>query len=191
MTLALSTSSPQVSVALFEADRALKASFTRDAPRAASGAVIDLVHMVLADAECELRDLRLIAVDIGPGSFTGTRVAVTIAKVWADELDIPTLPVSAFDLIAVDRAVTIPNRKGEAFVRRVGAEPNLVALPLPVAATGYGEAASTLRYPDASNLADVEDWSQTVSALELLPAYLVEPSISQPKTRMGGQGSHA
>lgn len=47
-----------------------------------------------------LRQLSGIAVAIGPGMFTGLRVGVTTAKVMAQALRIPVIPIPSLDLVA-------------------------------------------------------------------------------------------
>ncbi len=55
-------------------------------------------------------DIKTIFVAIGPGSFTGIRVGVTFAKVFAWSLNIKVIPFSSLELIAStsNRDVIIP-----------------------------------------------------------------------------------
>jgi tRNA threonylcarbamoyladenosine biosynthesis protein TsaB len=48
----------------------------------------------------ELTQVSAIAVGIGPGMFTGLRVGVTTAKVLAQSLRVPVIPIPSLDLLA-------------------------------------------------------------------------------------------
>jgi tRNA threonylcarbamoyl adenosine modification protein YeaZ len=55
--------------------------------------------------DVEFGDLSLIAVDQGPGSFTGTRIAVNVAKTLAYDLNLPVFARSSLDLMATGVAM--------------------------------------------------------------------------------------
>jgi tRNA threonylcarbamoyladenosine biosynthesis protein TsaB len=48
----------------------------------------------------ELPQISAVAVGIGPGMFTGLRVGVTTAKVLAQSLRVPVIPIPSLDLLA-------------------------------------------------------------------------------------------
>src|SRR5690349_10126405 len=98
MTLALGTSSPMVSVALFGADGTLLGERHKEARGAASGALTVFVAELLSKTGTTKSQLERIIVDVGPGGFTGVKVGVTFAKTLAWALRIPVLSVESFDL---------------------------------------------------------------------------------------------
>lgn len=51
-------------------------------------------------SDVELSQVSAVAVGIGPGMFTGLRVGVTTAKVLAQTLRVPVIPVPSLDLLA-------------------------------------------------------------------------------------------
>lgn len=80
------------------------------------------VDFVRRQARIELSDLGAVAVDIGPGLFTGLRVGVATARAVAQALRVPVIPISSLDLLAFparfsDRviAAAIDARRGELF----------------------------------------------------------------------------
>jgi tRNA threonylcarbamoyladenosine biosynthesis protein TsaB len=87
------------------------------------------IEFLCAQTRIELRDIGAIAVDIGPGLFTGLRVGVATAKAMAQALRIPMVGVSSLDLLAFPlryaRRLIVPAidaRRGElyyAFYRQV------------------------------------------------------------------------
>jgi tRNA threonylcarbamoyladenosine biosynthesis protein TsaB len=58
------------------------------------------LDFVCRQARVELRDMGCVAVDIGPGLFTGLRVGVASAKAIAHALRVPMIGVSSLDLLA-------------------------------------------------------------------------------------------
>jgi tRNA threonylcarbamoyladenosine biosynthesis protein TsaB len=76
--LALTSSSTQASVAL--TDGATSLQKIHGTPRGHSEFMNAAIHELLQEAGWKLSDINLVAVDQGPGSFTGIRVAVSVAR---------------------------------------------------------------------------------------------------------------
>ncbi|MDB5026364.1 MAG: tsaB [Candidatus Eremiobacteraeota bacterium] len=72
----------------------------QDALEAGLGRIADL----LEEAGLRLRDLDRIAVGLGPGSFTGVRIAVAYAKSLAYGSGVPLVGVSSYDALEPDPA---------------------------------------------------------------------------------------
>lgn len=92
------------------------------------------------------RDVELVAVGIGPGSFTGLRIAVTAAKTFAYALGCPLLGVGTLRAIAAQAPegaaeihAVLDAQRSELFVQRfsrgAGGLPTLVALDEPAIST--------------------------------------------------------
>lgn len=62
--------------------------------------LLTLVRQVLDHAKLDRRELDLVAVGLGPGSFTGTRVGVATAKGLSLALDVPLMGVVSLRAIA-------------------------------------------------------------------------------------------
>lgn len=58
------------------------------------------IEFICAQAGIELSDIGIVAVDVGPGLFTGLRVGVSAAKAIAFALSTPMIGVSSLDLLA-------------------------------------------------------------------------------------------
>lgn len=87
------------------------------------------VEFLCAQAQVELREISVVAVDLGPGLFTGLRVGIATAKALAHGLTVPMIGVPSLDLLAFPVRFTsrlivtaIDARRGElyyAFYRQV------------------------------------------------------------------------
>ena len=91
--LSVSTSGARASAAYFENGvmRGLKLSDGVSH----SSAIGVLVNELLNEANCAPADLDCLAVDIGPGSFTGVRIGVSFVNGMALALNIPVVPVTS------------------------------------------------------------------------------------------------
>ena len=188
MTVVLSSSSPLASVALLDESGALLAEGREEAKMQASGALLFTLDRLLADTGLSLAQARVFAADLGPGSFTGVKVAVTMAKVMAFAHQVPAAGVTAFDLVSTSETVAIRSRKGEFFLRIPGEAPHIVA-EVPTAAVGSGEGLGDQRYPLAENAARLP--LEPVRPESLVPFYVAEPSISKPRDRRLLEGPRA
>ena len=174
--LCISTSSPWASVALLDDNGTVLWSEIELAQNRASGTCFEIFDRQGLD----LTTVTLFAADIGPGSFTGVRVGVTIAKTLAYLQKRQVVGADAFDLVASDRDVVLPSKKGEYFLRRVGQSPIRTTEIDVEHALGYplGDRSTP---PNAANFSELIESLEPQDPMRFLPKYLIDPSISTPK----------
>lgn len=189
MIAVFSTSSPYASVALFAADFSLVGSDGQEAPLAASGACLTMLQRLLDRANKNIADVEVFVADIGPGSFTGVKVAVTLAKTLAFASGKKSAGVTSFDLIATDRPVIVPSRKGEWFLRLPGAEVERVTATPAGEFVGYGPGMEEEAFPKAERASVLLSGLKVVDPELLLPNYIAQPSISTPKRPFVASGA--
>ena len=176
MIAAFSTSSPRASFAAFDDEGGLV--YADDAPARGAASEACLTMLQACGVAPERFDLWLA--DLGPGSFTGTRVGVVLAKTFAWCYGTPCGGADSFDLIAPDETVAIPNRKGEWLARTPGEEPRVVAADS-LAAVGYAPGLAEEVLPLAARFGALLGRIERVTPERLVPRYVVAPSISTPK----------
>jgi tRNA threonylcarbamoyladenosine biosynthesis protein TsaB len=88
-----------VGVALIRADGGA-AERIHEGGRAHAELLVPSIEEVCAVSGCTIADVDVIAVDAGPGLFTGLRVGVATAKALAQALGIDVLGVSSLDVLA-------------------------------------------------------------------------------------------
>jgi tRNA threonylcarbamoyladenosine biosynthesis protein TsaB len=97
--LAIETASVAVGVALAD-ESGLLAAFELRAGRRHAELLHGLVRSALDAAGLDFGDLEAIAVDVGPGLFTGIRVGVAAAKGFAMALGLPVVGVTSLEILA-------------------------------------------------------------------------------------------
>lgn len=65
-----------------------------------SAFLISTIQEVLSTNNIKPQDINLIAVNIGPGSFTGIRACVTVARVMAQQLDCKAVGISSLEILS-------------------------------------------------------------------------------------------
>ncbi|HEY7107650.1 MAG TPA: tRNA (adenosine(37)-N6)-threonylcarbamoyltransferase complex dimerization subunit type 1 TsaB [Acidimicrobiia bacterium] len=99
LLLAIDTATSQVSVAFGDGGGVLGQVSLQGGRRHAEQ-VAPAISYLCDELDVSLSHLAAIAVDIGPGLFTGLRVGVTTAKVMAQALRVPVVGIVSLDLVA-------------------------------------------------------------------------------------------
>lgn len=97
--LALETSSPSGSVAVCEVGKFLT-EFELDGFQRTAQSLSPAMHSILQHVSWKPRDVELVAVTQGPGSFTGLRAGITAAKVFAYACGCEVIGISTLEAIA-------------------------------------------------------------------------------------------
>ncbi len=147
----------------------------------ASGAAMRLLQESLDESGRTLAEATLFAADLGPGSFTGVKVAVTLAKTLAFAQKVLCIGSDSFDLIDADGTVVMPSKRGEWFLRRPGQAPTRQTELPEEAFTGFGPGIAEPVFPQAAKFAVLLKKLDSIEPEKLVPNYLIEPSISVPK----------
>jgi tRNA threonylcarbamoyladenosine biosynthesis protein TsaB len=120
MVLALDSSTSVLSLALVHAGQVLSERCFHP-PERSSVVLPEAAFEILAKQGLKVADLKGVAVGLGPGSFTGLRVGLSMAKALAYAARIPLAGVSSLKALALEGPVERPLwatgvfRRGEVF----------------------------------------------------------------------------
>lgn len=85
-----------------------------------SAFLISTLQEIMKENNIKPQDINLIATNIGPGSFTGIRACVTVARVMAQQLDCKAVGISSLEILAklADKnpLVALDARKNSAYL---------------------------------------------------------------------------
>jgi len=85
-----------------------------------SAYLISTIVEILKEHHLEPKDLYCIAIDIGPGSFTGIRACTTVARMLAQQLNIKAIGISSLEILSKilegNDLVALDARKNKAYV---------------------------------------------------------------------------
>ncbi|MCB1259433.1 MAG: tRNA (adenosine(37)-N6)-threonylcarbamoyltransferase complex dimerization subunit type 1 TsaB, partial [Acidimicrobiales bacterium] len=121
LILGIDTATTQVSVAVGGHEGVL-AAVQSSKPRRHAESLAPAIEFACQQARVELREISVVAVDLGPGLFTGLRVGIATAKAMAHALRVPMIGVPSLDLLAFPArfsnrliVAAIDARRGELF----------------------------------------------------------------------------
>ena len=129
--LLIDTTTSFVTVSIIEDDNVLY-KFHEQILNDTSSKIIPIIEEGFNSVNFELKDIDKILVCNGPGSFTGIRVGVTVAKTIAWSLKREVIPISSLELMATtntDRKYLVPMidaRRGNVFGSIYDSDLNIV-----------------------------------------------------------------
>lgn len=121
ITLAFDTCLDKMYVALKQDNRILTSKIVLNQDNKYHSAfLISTIQEVLSTNNIKPQDINLIAVNIGPGSFTGIRACVTVARVMAQQLDCKAVGISSLEILSKistkNPLVALDARKNSAYL---------------------------------------------------------------------------
>lgn len=141
MILGIETAVEHVGVALGD-HRGIRAHTMVASDRRHAESLTPMIRFAMQQASVEMTDLSAIAVDVGPGLFTGMRVGMATAQSMAWALDLPVVPICSLDALAMNAdlsestvAAALDARRGEVYwavyrMRGSGVEPQRISEPV-------------------------------------------------------------
>ena len=99
LILAVDTTAKPVSCALAEGNRVL-ASYYANTGLTHSQTLLPMIESLLQTSDKRMEDVDALAVNAGPGSFTGVRIGVSAVKGLAFTRDLPCVAVSTLECMA-------------------------------------------------------------------------------------------
>ena len=121
ITLAFDTCLDKMYVVLKQDNRILASKIVLNQDNKYHSAfLISTIQEVLSTNNIKPQDINLIAVNIGPGSFTGIRACVTVARVMAQQLGCKAVGISSLEILSKistkNPLVALDARKNSAYL---------------------------------------------------------------------------
>lgn len=185
LTLGFDTSAAHCAAALLRGDAVLDQQ-QEEMPKGQAERLMPMLAEMLARQGLIWHDLTVIGVGIGPGNFTGVRIAVAAARGLALSLGIPAVGVSTLEARAhgLPRPLTVVEdaRRGECYVQDFGPDTppalaTLATLAIPQGRALAGTAAATIATlaPDARLAAPAMPLAEAIARIAAARAATPQP----------------
>ena len=182
LILSFDTSAAHCAAALLSGDRLL-ATRGEEMGRGQAERLFPMLEELLAEAGVTWGDLTAIGVGVGPGNFTGIRIAVSAARGLALGLDIPAVGISSFDALRegaegpILAAVSAP--RGAVYLDAPDAPPLGPVQPDALASQIAGNGLNVVG-------AEAETLAQLTGGRALTPVYPLAEAIARAAARHAG-----
>ncbi|AQX27466.1 MULTISPECIES: tRNA (adenosine(37)-N6)-threonylcarbamoyltransferase complex dimerization subunit type 1 TsaB [unclassified Bartonella] len=137
LILAIDTASIYCAVALVQ-HKSVVARISKCIGKGHAEKLIGQIDQLINQANIKLDQINRIAVNIGPGSFTGIRIGVATARALALALEIPAIGVSSLEALAAQvvnenttSIITVIIEAGRGMFYHQNFNNNLIALSMP------------------------------------------------------------
>jgi len=118
--LAFDTCLDKTYITLANGDKYINKTILSDGQNYHSAYLISTIVEILKENNITPQNLDYIATDIGPGSFTGIRACVTVARMLAQQLNIGLVGVSSLEILSkildANDLVALDARKNKAYL---------------------------------------------------------------------------
>jgi tRNA threonylcarbamoyladenosine biosynthesis protein TsaB len=187
--VAIETSGALGTVAAFERGT-LVAEWTSSVSNAHGESVFGLLDLALAHCGWKAGSVELWAAGVGPGSFTGVRVAIAtvtgiVMATGAKAVGVSSFEAVRFDAGSHETAVMLPSLPGEVYL-----EVRSDKVPQSIEAIAIAELATRLQGFSGTVFRDARPSASMVAAVAaaglggvLAPLYVSPPRITIPKAR--------
>ena len=99
--LSITSSSSICGIAILEDEKVIK-EINLNNGLTHSESLLPLVSQILNETNLQLKNIDLLAIDIGPGSFTGIRIGVATVKAFVDSLNIKYVCVNSLEGLSLN-----------------------------------------------------------------------------------------
>ena len=99
LRLVFDTSSSAVSIGILSDEGWMETVDLEELPKQQSKVLLTAIQDLLRPFGIEMKEITDIAVGIGPGSYTGLRMGITVAKIWAYSHKVKLFQFSSSDLL--------------------------------------------------------------------------------------------
>jgi tRNA threonylcarbamoyladenosine biosynthesis protein TsaB len=198
LILGIETATVQVGCAIGGHEGVLASTHSARGKRHAES-LVPSIEFTCRQARVELSEIGVVAVDLGPGLFTGLRVGIATGKAIAQALRVPMIGISSLDLVAFPArfssrliAAVLDARRGEVFSAVYRQVPGGLQRLTEPQVGSPDELASEI-VARGEEVLMVGDGAQRYSSMfrTLADAEVVEPELVHPSARSLVQLAHA